>query len=240
MVKVKEDLTGRTFGKLIVKEQCDDYISKNGKHIAMWLCDCECGKTDIKVVGSSLKSGNTTSCGCIGLSMLELGRKRTLNVYDISGDYGVGWTHNTNNKFYFDLEDYDKIKGYCWFENDGGYAVANIDGKKVRMHRLILNAPNGIDVDHIFHNKLDNRKEKLRLCTRSQNLFNKKVQINNKSGKQGVYFNEEMKKYRVTISVNKEEILLGWFCDINSAIKAREDAEIKYFGEYRYKVEDKI
>ena len=41
------------------------------------------------------------------------------NKYDLSGEYGIGWTSNTNQEFYFDLEDYDKIKDYCWIYNKG-------------------------------------------------------------------------------------------------------------------------
>ena len=64
MVKVKEDLTGRRFGKLVVLEQADDYINpKSGRHRDMWLCRCDCGKEKI-YRGCNLKSNNSTSCGC--------------------------------------------------------------------------------------------------------------------------------------------------------------------------------
>ena len=65
------------------------------------------------------------------------------NKYDLSGEYGIGWTTNTNHVFYFDLEDYEKIKDYCWIENDQGYIIAhNIHGTQpvnVRMHRIVTN-----------------------------------------------------------------------------------------------------
>ena len=44
MVKVREDLTGRTFGKLIVLHQVEDYITPKGKHYARWLCECSCAE----------------------------------------------------------------------------------------------------------------------------------------------------------------------------------------------------
>ena len=49
MVKVKKDLTGMVFGRLTVLEQVEDYISPQGVHRAMWLCQCECGKTTIVI-----------------------------------------------------------------------------------------------------------------------------------------------------------------------------------------------
>lgn len=56
--KRKDDLTGQRFGRLIAKQE----VRKNDKEIH-WLCECDCGN-DIIVVSKSLKSGNTTSCGC--------------------------------------------------------------------------------------------------------------------------------------------------------------------------------
>lgn len=235
MVKTKEDLTGRVFGRLTVLKQTEDYIKPNGKRLAMWLCKCQCGKENFKVLGDSLRYGNTQSCGCLGKEKLELGRQRQSNIYDLSGEYGIGYCSNTGNQFLFDLEDYDKIKDYFWYENDQGYALAHIGDKQVRMHRMILSPNDDFDVDHIFHNKLDNRKSKLRICTRQQNIFNSTIRETNKSGTTGVWFSEDVQKWRSQITVDGKDIILGWFKDINDAIVARKQAEIKYFGEYRYK-----
>ena len=67
MVRVREDLTGRTFGRLTVIEQTEDYISqKTGAHYAQWLCECSCGNPNlITVSGNNLKRNHTTSCGCL-------------------------------------------------------------------------------------------------------------------------------------------------------------------------------
>lgn len=64
MVKVKENLVGRRFGKLVVIKQVEDYITPSGIHVAQWLCQCDCGKTTI-VLGGSLKRNHTKSCGCL-------------------------------------------------------------------------------------------------------------------------------------------------------------------------------
>lgn len=66
MVKVKEDLTGKTFGQLKVISQIEDYIGKNGIHQAQWLCQCSCGSAPIKVRGEKLKHLQKTNCGCDG------------------------------------------------------------------------------------------------------------------------------------------------------------------------------
>ena len=126
MVKVRKDLTGKIFGRLTVLKQVDDYVLSDGRHRAQWLCECNCAQhTKIVVVGDRLKSGTTKSCGCIGqeLASQRLKNNRKYNQYDPMiycdehGEYMVGYCSNTNNKFYFDAEDYDLIKHYCWREN---------------------------------------------------------------------------------------------------------------------------
>lgn len=60
----REDLTGQTFGRLTVLGPAEDYVSPGGRHILRWLCRCECGN-QVAVLGQSLKSGDTRSCGCL-------------------------------------------------------------------------------------------------------------------------------------------------------------------------------
>ena len=66
MVKVKNDLTGRTFGRLKVIKQVEDHVQSNGRHVAMWECICSCeDHNTVFVIGDSLKGGKTASCGCL-------------------------------------------------------------------------------------------------------------------------------------------------------------------------------
>lgn len=66
VVKVKDNLVGRVFGRLTVLKQVEDHIQPSGQHQAQWLCECNCSERNkIKVIGSNLKRGNTNSCGCI-------------------------------------------------------------------------------------------------------------------------------------------------------------------------------
>ena len=68
MVKTKEDLTGKIFGRLTVLYQVEDHICPSGRHHAQWLCQCSCGSDPIVVIGDSLKYGNhTRSCGCLDM-----------------------------------------------------------------------------------------------------------------------------------------------------------------------------
>jgi len=77
----------------------------------------------------------------------------------------------------FSPEDWDWISGINWHVTNIGYAVTNCRVHEPRMlllHRIILNAPKDMQVDHINGNRLDNRRENLRLCTHQQNCMNRK------------------------------------------------------------------
>ena len=234
MVKVKEDLTGKKFGKLTVLHQIEDYIKPSGKKVAQWLCECDCQEHNKVIVrGIYLKSGHTQSCGCLRVES-QLDTHKKYNDYDLSGEFGVGWTSNTNKEFYFDLEDYDKIKDYCWYEKDDGAIVCK-SKDIIYMHRLVMNAPNNLQIDHIYHNRNDNRKSKLRIAHNTQNTVNRGMQSNNTSGIIGVSWNKQLKKWHAYISIYNKRINLGYFDNIDNAIIARKQAEDKYFGEWKYK-----
>ena len=241
MVKVKEDLTGRKFGHLTVIKQVEDYIwiNKKGReiHIAQWLCECDCeNHTLIEVLGNQLKQKNTQSCGCWQkeLAAARGSANAKYNKYDISGEYGIGWTSNTNVEFYFDISDYDKIKDYCWFElisSTGYHALVSRDKstkKLIKMHYLIF----GKYCDHINHNPLDNRTTNLRAATQQENIQNKSKQKNNTSDIIGVNFRKDRNKWRAYITVDSKQIFLGNFDNKEQAIKARLDAENIYYGEF--------
>ena len=232
-----KDLTGQKFGRLTVL-----YKDENDKtrHIR-WVCQCDCGNITT-VYKDALLNGRQISCGCY---KREITRQRIgdnnstkkYNQYDLSGEYGIGWTSNTNKEFYFDIEDYDKIKQYCWRENNNGYIVTNDYTKKpslLLLHQIIMNADIGMDVDHIFHKTYDNRKSQLRITTHSNNLKNHKIANNNTSGVTGVCFITKDQKYFAYIHVNKHRINLGYYKNFEDAVQARKQAEKKYFGEYAY------
>jgi len=224
------DLTDKQFGRLTVIKRVEN--SKNG--CSKWLCKCDCGNPNgIIVFGTGLTSSNTQSCGCLKKERTSKAKKK-YNTYDLSGEYGIGYTFK-GEKFFFDLEDYDKIKSYCWWKDIGGYITTKINKKLIRMHRLIMNCPKNMDVDHIFHNTYDNRKEFLRIVTESQNNMNVSLKSNNTSGVTGVSWHTRDEKWIVQINIDGKQIHLGYFDDFNEAVRIRKDAEIKYYGEYRCK-----
>lgn len=218
--------------RLTILRQVDDFVQPNGKHRAMWECKCSCGNPNLIISrGDGLRSGHTKSCGCINIEkstdrLVNFNTKR--NNYDLSGEYGVGYASNTNKEFYFDLEDFDKIKNYCWYENVQGYICSESNGYNVLMHRFILEVDDkSKDVDHKDHNKNNNKKCNLRICTRSQNSMNRENTI-------GVYWDNFRNKWVSKIRLNYKNIFLGRFNSFEDAVKARKEAEEKYFGEFSY------
>ena len=105
------------------------------------------------------------------------------------------------------------------------------------MHRIVMNILDSpkILVDHIYHNRNDNRKSQLRLVNNQQNQCNAVIAKDNTSGHKGVYWHKKHNKWEALISYNNKQIYLGLYDDIKDAIRVRQQAEIKYFGEYRYK-----
>ena len=233
---VVEDLTDMTFNHLKVVERGDNYIQKSGKHRVMWLCKCDCGNPELVAVRSdSLKNGHIKSCGCIhDKRSVDLGKSRKkYNTYDLSGEYGIGYTSN-GDTFYFDLEDYDKIKDYCWYISKTGYVISqDSEHKAIRMHRLVMNVTDSkVLIDHIYHNKTDNRKSQLRIVSASQNSMNTVRRKDNTSGVTGVSLDNN--RWSAQITCDGKLIRLGRFNTFDEAVSARKLAEEKYFGEYAY------
>lgn len=226
------DMTGQKFGRLLVLEQ----NGKDGRGEFLWKCLCDCGKI-VSVRGNQIRSGKSVSCGCYNRELVVAFSKRYIE-FDISGDCGVGITRN-GIKFYFDLDDFEKIKNLCWHTNYYGYVTAHnpSTNKPTLLHRYLLNCKDDEIIDHIDRNKLNNRRKNLRITSQSKNIFNSPIRSNNTTGITGVVieFVAGKKMYRAQISKNYQNINLGRYEMIEDAIEARRNAEIKYFGEHTEK-----
>ena len=211
---------------------------RSGCKAVVWRCKCDCGNF-VEIVGIDLRSGHTKSCGCIHSEQLANRNKEMSysNTYDLTGEYGIGYDFK-GREFYFDLEDYDKIKDDYWFVNGNGYVVTS--NYKKHMHRVIMGIDNedwtNIQVDHIHgeNTKHDNRKSNLRVVNSSQNGMNKPMYSNNTSGRTGVYWNKSRNRWKVIIQVNKKSKYIGMYKNFEDAVKARKEAEDKYYGEFSY------
>jgi hypothetical protein len=111
------------------------------------------------------------------------------------------------------------------------YAATIIDGKSIAMHRLLMNPPPGMIVDHIDGNSLNNRVANLRLCTPAQNRHNTRP-LGQSSPYVGVRRHGD--KWRARITVQGKSLFLGDYDDIIAAAKARDAAARRYHGPYAW------
>lgn len=141
----------------------------------------------------------------------------------------------TNNKVaLIDSEDYKLVSKYKWYcsNNCGKLYAVNKNKKVLYMHRLIISAPKGYEVDHINGDGLDNRKSNLRLCSSSQNKYNQKISTINTSGFKGVTWNKNRNKWQSQIGCGKKYKYLGLFKDKHAAAKAYNEEASKLFGKF--------
>lgn len=226
------DLTGNVYGRLTVLQRDSEGESNYKDKSSRWLCQCTCGK--VKSVSSpKLRSGNTSSCGCLN-SQLVKERSKKYNSYNLTGEFGVGYT-SSGIEFYFDLEDYEKIKEHCWYKNNNDYIVAHIDGKTALLHRFVMEPKEHELVDHVYGRKFDNRKSELRFATKAQNCQNSKTRSDNTSGRTGVRMDEQSGKWMYSIHFNNNREVVRGFETFEEASKARELAEDKYHKEFKFK-----
>jgi len=239
-------LIGDKFGDWIVIDKGIDRFVSQGKNknkllSKTWKCKCQCGFCEevIKdVLEKNLIKNKSLGCGLKHKINNKFSKKQ--NVYALTNEYGIGYLLN-GKEFYFDLEDYDLIKNYCWdlhSDTNNSYIRAyshteNNIHKYIFLHNLVSNNLNSnLVVDHIDGNTMNNRKYNIRICKQIYNIKNLKLYKTNKSGTKGVYYSKKTNKWIANIQCNKNKIHLGSFENIDDAIKVRKEAEIKYFGEY--------
>lgn len=251
MIKVKQDMSGWKMwehgivdSKLIVLEQVEDYVSPAGHRGAQWLCECTCSNHNkVIVLGTKLRSSKhaTKSCGCLSTKINQevKAHPRKLNNYELylkdeHGQYGIGYCSNTGNPFYFDMEDFDKIKDVTWYEKVRKNGFRRLAGTDYRTRKQILmHVYLGYKWhDHIDKNELNNRKYNLRPATKQENARNHSRQRNNTSGITGVCLNEKTGLWMAYLAINRKNISLGRYKNKEDAIKARLQAETKYFKEF--------
>ena len=189
---------------------------KMAKGHLQWICKCDCGN-ECCVDSGNLSSGHTQSCGhCEKYISLDA---KTIKCDLPDGGY-----------FLISPEDYEVVSQYKWSIESNGYPHTTIDGKHIRLHKLIMGNANHID--HRSGDTLDNRRENLRMVTNQQNHWNMKKSKKNTSGYKGVSFDKRRGRYSSNIMKDGKNIFLGYFNSPIDAAIAYDNAAFLYFGEY--------
>ena len=218
---------GDTFGELEVIAKAEDHFTPSGIKKPQWLCRFSCNRKII-VQQQRLVLNEKTHCGC--QHKQKTSTKHGQNTYDLTGDFGIGCT-TKDEPFWFDLDDFDKIKDSCGYYNKRGYPQAmtkKTDGKSttICLHQIVMGTqPNGYIIDHKDHlqgidaHKIGNRKENLRFVTVAENNRNRNLRHDNRSGHISVYkyknrwqayIKQNGKKYTKQFQPNQFNAACAW------------------------------
>ncbi len=117
---------------------------------------------------------------------------------------------------YVDAADYEAISRHHWRLVGGGYAGRYEKGKCILMHRQIMNPPEGMVVDHLSGNRMDNTRSNLHVCTSAENCRNRPKRRGSSSNYFGVYWVKQRNKWMAVICLGgKHNRTIGYFDDEN-------------------------
>lgn len=237
-----ENMIGKKYGRLTVLNQY--YKTCNNGEKRDWCeCLCDCGNpVTVQAFGKNIRRGMTLSCGCLHYEAIIKACKK-YNEYDLSGEYGICFASNNKDfKFYFDIEDYEKIKNYCWMVTEWQYAHTKIpvylkklfplkeDNYLLMSDLIVDNYDINMIADHINRERFDNRKSNLRIITNAENCFNKSLSRINTSGIMGVS-QRKNGEWHAYLGYHETRVLNKTFKNFRTAVIARLNAEEYYYGE---------
>ena len=214
----KLDLVGQVFGYLTVIKEGETHINPKGKKIYRWLCLCSCGVKK-EVIGSKLRRGDTTSCGCYQKEIVSKNNLKHGLYY--TPEYRI-WNAmiqrclNPNNKRYADY---------------GGRGITVCDewiNSFEAFYNYIGKRPSSeYSIDRTDNNK-GYKPGNVRWATTTVQKINQRISNKNTSGYRGVHWSKKRQKWVAQIKISNKNIYLGRFNNIEDAINARKLAEEKY------------
>ncbi len=129
------------------------------------------------------------------------------------------------------------ISPYRWRLSTNGYVVATIQGPRnsriIYLHRLLLNPPPGLQVDHIWGDKLDNRRESLRLATRAENQRSRHTAAHSSTGFRGVT-RTRWGTFQASLKLNGKTIHLGTHVALETAALVRDAGARRFHGDFAF------
>lgn len=152
-----------------------------------------------------------------------------ITIYIKSKTYGVKGIH-------IDAKDFALVNKYKWHIRktaaDTFYLFTQKNHRIYKLHRLILNCPKKLVVDHIDGNSLNNTRRNLRICTQSENTRNRRINKNNKSGYKGVSYHKQTNSWQVEIQYDNKRIYGKTYKDKKDAALAYNKLAIEHHGKF--------
>ena len=215
---MKQSLVGSCFGKLFVISKTDlKYRNKE----TLYACQCDCRSLCV-ATSYQLKKRGKVDCGC--------GNKQRKS--DGAKQHGLVVTNRKLYSVYKAMVQRCTNHKHPLYDDYGGRGISVCE--------------RWLDIHKFFEDMLPTYKEGLTLDRNDNNggyspenclwrdagwqAYNKRIKSTNTTGKTGVYWNKRKNLWETKISVNKEQIFLGYFSNYCDAVKAREEAELKYYG----------
>lgn len=211
-----KDIANQRFGRLVAMERDGFYINPtSNKRISVWKCICDCGATT-SVIISSLISGKTQSCGCLqkdkttthGKSRDKRYKAHSAMKDRCNNSNNIHWKSYGGRGISYDPK-WETFQGF-WEDMGGSY----IEGTTL----------DRIDVNGNYC------KENCRWVEQSIQSYNRRIDEKNTSGKTGVSYAKNVDKWYAYIDFEGKRISLKLHNSFEEAVKAREEAELKYFG----------
>ena len=130
-----------------------------------------------------------------------------------------------NIEVLIDIEDVEKCNKHCWCvtyckPTNSFYVMTKVKEKGIKLHRLVMQPEDGMDIDHLNHDTLDNRKSNLRICTRQENNLNIHKNSNNKTGYRNICFVKN--RYIVQLSRSGKKIFVKRCLTLDEAVRQRD------------------
>lgn len=201
-----KDITGKRSGKLVAIERLE-----KGSSGYYWLCKCDCGNTH-KVAIGHFNKGSIRSCGCLKLESLTT----------------HGMTKTTTYTSYRKMIDRCKSKEYSDFYKDVTICDRWLESFE-NFFEDMGERPEGMTLNRIHGAKMYS-KETCEWATLSVQSYDQKRSKVNTSGRTGIQFFPKKGLWLSRIKVNRKTIRLYYGPSYEEAVKAREQAELKYFG----------
>lgn len=221
-------MLGQIFNRLTVISPFEPYVAPNGQTKNKWLCLCSCGK-EKTIREDHLLSGAIQSCGCLsvdthtthGFSKCQKSlTKEERSTYD-AWDSMIQRCTNTQNRKYAEY---------------GGRGIKVCDRWLVSFENFLqdmgVKPEKNLSLDRIDVNG-DYCTDNCRWTTASEQGYNQRIRSTNTSGRTGICWDKKNSKWLAQITFQNKNVVLGRFTVFEDAVRAREEAEIKYFGKLK-------
>lgn len=213
------DLEGKKFGRLTVLK-FDSVRNTN----SYFHCICECGN-QIVVAGCSLKQGQTKSCGC-------LHKEKTSKANSKHG-HTSNYSRSPEYRSWRSMITRCEVPNLNCFENYGGRGIKVCDRWRHSFENFLEDMGKRPSLSYTL-DRIDvngnYEPSNCRWADNYQQAINKRLPKNNKTGVKGVYWSKRNQKFKAQISYKGTQVYLGTFENLDDAIKARKEAEIRYWG----------